>query len=127
MASWSKVSLEAREKWNLNRTYTQASSDDSELKKNLIVSYRSATSDVLFALEVYISYWSRMVSVVALVIRFKSNFVSAIKHKASNKKLKNNQSLLDTSLMEEAKNIIIRSLKKEALMLNLSQWKTKPG
>ena len=126
MDSWSKVSLEAREKWNLNRTYNQANSDDSELNKNLVVSYMSATSDVLFALEVYVSYWSRIVRAVALVIRFKNNFVSAIKHKASNEKLKNNQSLLDTSLMEEAKNILIRWLRKDALILNLSHRKTKP-
>ena len=42
-----------------------------------------------------------MVRIVALVIRFKSNLV---KHKASNKTLKKNQPLLDTNLMEEAKN-----------------------
>ena len=43
--------------------------------------------------------------IVALVIRFISNLVSAIKHKASNKTLKKNQSLCDTCQMEEAKSI----------------------
>ena len=100
------------EKWNVSRTYTQVNSDDPGLKKNLVVSYMSATSDVLSALEMHVSYWSRMVRVVALVIRFKSNLVSAIKQKASNKTLKKNQSLLDTSLMEEAKNIIIKMVQK---------------
>ena len=93
MASWSKVSLEARRKVELDRTYTQVNSDDPELKKNLVISYISATSDVLSALEMHVSYWSRMVRVVALVIRFKSNLVSAIKHKASNKTLVKSQSL----------------------------------
>ena len=50
-----------------------------------------------------------MVRIVALVIRFKSNLV---KHKASNKTLKKNQPLLDTNLMEEAKNIIIKIMQK---------------
>ena len=84
------------------------------MKKDLVVSYMSATSDVLSALEMHVSYWSRMVRVVALVIRFKNNLVSAIKHKASNKTLNENQSLLDTSLMEEAKNIIIKMVQKRS-------------
>ena len=53
-----------------------------------------------------------MVRIVALVIRFKINLVSAIKRKASNKTFEKNQSLLDTNLMEEAKNIIIKILQK---------------
>ena len=85
---------------------------NSELKKDLVVSYMSATSDVLSALEMHLSYWSRMVTIVALVIRFKINLVSAIKHKAGNKTLKKNQSLLDTSLMEVAKSIIIKIVQK---------------
>ena len=72
----------------------------------------SATSDVLSALEMHVSYWSRMVRIAALVIRFKSNLASAIKHKASKKTLKKNQSLLDTSLMEEAKSIIRKMVQK---------------
>ena len=98
----------------MNRTYTQVNSDDPELKKDLVVSYMLATPDVLSALEMHVSYWSRMVRVVALVIRFKNNLVSAIKHKASNKTLNENQSLLDTSLMEEAKNIIIKMVQKRS-------------
>ena len=112
MASWSKVSLEFRRKVELEQTYTPVNSDDPELKKDLVVSYMSATSDVLSALEMHVSYWSRMLRIVALVIRFKSNLVSAIKHKASNKTLKKNQSLLDTSLMEVARSIIIKIVQK---------------
>ena len=55
-----------------------------------------------------------MVRVVALVIKLKINLVSAIKHKASNKALKRKQPLLDTSLMEEAKNIIIKMVQKRS-------------
>ena len=112
------------EKWNVNRTYTQVNSDDPELKKDLVVSYMSATSDVLSALEMHVSYWSRMVRVVALVIRFKNNLVSAIKHKASNKTLNENQSLLDTSLMEEAKNIIIKMVQKRSFNVEFKWLKS---
>ena len=51
MASWSKVSLEARRKVELEQTYTPVNSDDPELKKDIVVSYMSTTSDVLSALE----------------------------------------------------------------------------
>ena len=74
----------------------------------------STASHVLSALEMHVSYWSRIVRIVALVIRFKSNLVSAIKHKASNKTLKKNQSLLGTSPMEEAKSIIIKMVRKRS-------------
>ena len=84
----------------------------------------SATSDVLSALEMHVSYWSRMVRVVALVIRFKNNLVSAIKHKASNKTLNENQSLLDTSLMEEAKNIIIKMVQKRSFNVEFKWLKS---
>ena len=109
-----KFPWKPEEKQTMNRTYTQVNSDDPELKKDLVVSYISATSDVLSALEMHVSYWSRMVRVVALVIRFKNNLLSAIKHKASNKTLNENQSLLDTSLMKEAKNIIIKMAQKRS-------------
>ena len=65
-----------------------------------------------------------MVRVVALVIRFKSNLVSAIKHKASNKTFKKNQSLLDTSLMEEAKNIIIKMVQKRSFNVEFKWLKS---
>ena len=64
----------------MNRTYAPVNSDDPKLKKDLVFSYMLATSDVLFALEMHASYWSRIVRIVALVIRFKSNLVSAFKH-----------------------------------------------
>ena len=80
--------MEVRIKGNLNRNYTQVNPNDPELKKDLVVSYVLAISDVLSALEMHVSYWSRMVGVVALVIRFKNNLISAIKHKASNKTFK---------------------------------------
>ena len=57
----------------------------------------------------HVSDWSRMVRIVVLV---RSNLVSAINHKSSNKILKKNKSLLKTSLMEEAKNIIIKLVQK---------------
>ena len=85
MASWSKDSLEARRKVELEQTYTPVNSDDPELKKDLFVIYMSRTSDLFSALEIRVSYWSGMLRIVALVIRFKSNLVSAIKHKANNK------------------------------------------
>ena len=56
----------------MNRTITPVNSDDQELKKDLVVSYISATSDDLPALEKYISYGSRMVRIVAWVVGFKS-------------------------------------------------------
>ena len=102
------------EKWNLSRTITPVDSDDPELKKDLVVSCISTTSDVLSDLEMHVSYWSRMVRIIALVTGFKSNLVSAIKHKASNKTLKKNQSLLDSSLMEEAESIIIKMVQKRS-------------
>ena len=74
----------------------------------------STTSDVLSAPEIHVSFQSRMVRIVALVVRFKSNLVSAIKQKASNKTLKKNLSLFDTSLIEEAKSIIIKMVKKRS-------------
>ena len=52
--------------------------------------------------------------IVALVIRFKSNLASTIKHKASSETLKKNQLLLGTSLMEEAKSIIIKMVQKRS-------------
>ena len=62
----------------------------------------------------HVSYWSRIVRIVALVIRFQSNLLSAITHKASNKTMKKNQSFLDTSLMEEAKSIIMNTVEKRS-------------
>ena len=124
MASWSEVSLKPEEKWNLNRTYTKVNSHDPELKKDLVVSYMSTTSNVLSALEMRVSYWSRMVRAVALVTRFKSNLVSVIKHKAGNKKLAKSQSLLDTSLMEEAKNIIIKMVQKRSFNVEFKWLKS---
>ena len=59
----------------------------------------------------HVSDWSRMVRIVVLVM---SNLVSAINHKSSNKTLKKNKSLLKTSLMEEAKNIIIKLVQKRS-------------
>ena len=114
MASWSKVLWKPEKKWRLNRTITPANSDNPELKKYLVVSYMSTTSNVLSPLEMHVSYWSKMVRIVALVVRFNSNLVSAIKHKASNKTLKKNQSLFDTSPLEEAKSIIIKMVQKRS-------------
>ena len=84
----------------------------------------SATSDVLSALEMHVSYWLRTVRVVGLVIRFKSNLVLAIRHKASNKKLAKSQSLLDTSLMEEAKNIMIKMVQKRSFNVKFKWLKS---
>ena len=39
------------EKWNLNRTYTTVNSDDPKMKKDLVVRYMSATSDVCLLLK----------------------------------------------------------------------------
>ena len=114
MASWSKVLWKPEKKWSLNRTITPANSDNPELKKYLVVSYMSTTSNVLSPLEMHVSYWSKMVRIVALVVRFNSNLVSAIKHKASNKTLKKNQSLFDTSPLEEAKSIILKMVQKRS-------------
>ena len=113
-----KFLKKSEKKWKLNRTITPVSSDDSEMKKDLVVNYMSTTSDILFAFEIYVSYWSRIVRIVALVIGFKSNLtqieIHTIMHKTSDKTLKKNQSLLDTTLMEEAKNIIIKMVQKRS-------------
>ena len=97
-----KFLKKSEKKWKLNRTITPVSSDDSEMKKDLVVNYMSTTSDILFA----------------LVIGFKSNLtqieIHTIMHKASDKTLKKNQSLLDTTLMEETKNIIIKMVQKRS-------------
>ena len=74
----------------------------------------STTSDVLSALGKHVSYWSRTMRIVAVVVRFKSNLVSAIRHKVGSKKLKKNQSLLDTILMQKAKSIIIKMVEKRS-------------
>ena len=94
------------------------------MKKGLIASYVSSISDVLSVLEMHVSCWLRMVRVVVLVIELNINLVSAIKHKASNKSLKRKQSLLDTSLMEEAKNIIIKMVQKRSFNVEFKWLKS---
>ena len=56
------------EKWNLSRTITPVNSDNPELKKVLVVSYMSTTSDVLSALEIHISHWSKIARAVTLAL-----------------------------------------------------------
>ena len=67
-----KFPWKLKEKQNLNRTITPVNSDDLQLKKDLGFSYISTTSDDLLALEKPISYGSRMVRIIAWVVRFKS-------------------------------------------------------
>ena len=83
-----KFFWKSKEKWNWKRAVTLVNSVDLGFKKNLIVSYMPATLDVLSALEMHISHWSRMVRIVTAAARFENNLIPEIKHKAGNKTLK---------------------------------------
>ena len=72
--------------WNENRIIPLVNEKDRELKKIIFVFLGTKPVDVLTALENRISDWSRMVRVVALVIKFMEILLSKINHHKESKK-----------------------------------------
>ena len=77
------------------------------MKKEFVLCFATKSVDVLTALENRISDWSRMVRVVALVIKFKEILLSKINQHSIIRKV-NCATLLNTSLLEEAKTKLIK-------------------
>ena len=77
------------------------------MKKEFVVCLATKSVDVFMGLENRISDWSRMVRVVALVIKFKEILLSKINQHSIIRKVKRT-TLLNTNLLEEAKTSLIK-------------------
>ena len=83
------------------------------MKKEFVLCFATKSVDVLTALENRISDWSRMVRVVALVIKFKEILLSKINQQSIIRKVKS-ATLLNTSLLEEAKTRLIKMVQQRS-------------
>ena len=81
-----------------NKIILPVNEKDPELKKEFVVRVATKSVDVLTALENRISGWSRMIRVVALVIKFKEILLSKIDQHSIIRKV-NCATLLNTSLL----------------------------
>ena len=93
--------------WDDNKIIPPVNKKDPELKKEFVVCLATKSVDVFMALENRISDWSRMVRVVALVIKFKEILLSKINQHSIIRKVKRT-TLLNTNLLEEAKTSLIK-------------------
>ena len=93
--------------WDYNKIIPPVNEKDPELKKEFVLCLATKPVDVLTALYNLISDWSKMVRVVALVIKFKEILLSKInQHGIIRKAI--SATLLNTSLLEEAKTMLIK-------------------
>ena len=93
--------------WDDSKIIPPVNEKDPQLKKEFAVCVTTKSVDVLAALENRMSDWSRMVRVVALVIKFKEILLSKIIQHSIIRKV-NCGTLLNTSLLEEAKTRLIK-------------------
>ena len=109
MVSWmvSQFLWEREATWDESKIIPPVNENDPELKKEFVLCVATKSVDVLAALENRISDWSRMVRVVALVIKFKEILLSKINQHSIIRKV-NCATLLNTSLLEEAKTKLIK-------------------
>ena len=109
MVSWmvSQFLWEREATWDESKIIPPVNEKDPELKKEFVLCVATKSVDVLAALENRISDWSRMVRVVALVIKFKEILLSKINQHSIIRKV-NCATLLNTSLLEEAKTKLIK-------------------
>ena len=84
--------------WDDNKIILPVNEKDPEMKKEFVVRVATKSVDVLTALENRISGWSRMIRVVALVIKFKEILLSKIDQHSIIRKV-NCATLLNTSLL----------------------------
>ena len=115
--------MEPEATWDDNKIIPPVNKKDPELKKEFVVCLATKSVDVFMALENRISDWSRMVRVVALVIKFKEILLSKINQHSIIRKVKC-ATLLNTTLLQEAKTRLIKmvqqqSFKDELRWLNL--------
>ena len=99
--------------WDDTKIIPLVNEKDPELKKEFVVCVATKSVDVLTALENRISDWSRMVRVVALVIKFKEILLSKINQQSIIRKVKS-ATLLNTSLLEEAKTRLIKMVQQRS-------------
>ena len=99
--------------WDGNKIILPVNEKGPELKKEFVVCVATKSVDVLTALENRISNWSRMVRVVALLIKFKEILLSKINQHNIIKK-ENCASLLNTSLLEKAKTRLIKMVQQRS-------------
>ena len=99
--------------WDDNKIIPQVNEKDPELKKEFIVCVATKSVGVWKALENRIPDWSRMVRVVALVIKFKEILLSKINQHSIIRNIKC-VTLLNTSLLEEAKTRLIKMVQQQS-------------
>ena len=99
--------------WDDSKIIPPVNEKDPELKKEFVLCVTTKSVDVLAALENRISDWSRMVRVVALVIKFKEILLSKINQHSIIRKV-NCATLLNTSLLEEAKTRLIKMVQQRS-------------
>ena len=90
------------------------------MKEEFVVCLATKPVDVLTALENRISDWSRMVRVDTLVIKFNEILVSKINQRGIIRKVKS-ATLLNTSLLQEAKTTLIKIMQQRSFKGEL-QW-----
>ena len=103
--------------WDDNKIIPQVSRKDPELKTKFPVCLATKPLDVLAALENQISDTSRMVKVIALVIKFKEIILSKINQCDIIRKVKS-AILLNTSLLQEGKSKLVKMINIKALRMN---------
>ena len=99
--------------WDDYKVIPPVNKKDPELKKEFVVCLATKPVDVLTALENRISDWSKMVRVVALVIKFKEVLLSKINQHEIIRKVKST-TLLNTSLLQEAKTKLVKMVQQRS-------------
>ena len=99
--------------WDDYKVIPPVNKKDPELKKEFAVCLATKPVDVLTALENRISDWSKMVRVVALVIKFKEVLLSKINQHEITRKVKS-ATLLNTSLLQEAKTKLVKMVQQRS-------------
>ena len=99
--------------WDDYKLIPPVNEKDPELKKEFVVCLATKPVDVLTALENRISDWSKMVRVVALVIKFKEILLSKVNQCEIIRKVKS-ATLLNTSLLQEAKTKLVKMVQQRS-------------